>query len=123
MTECAKCGDCCENIYIGLTPPDITRMLADPYIAGATRRSLEFVQHHWSLLWQSGQGRGYECDMFDKVSRLCTAHDSRPPICQGYPWYGKKPDRELVKDMSPRCSFNADVRTMLPIVSVNGKEL
>jgi Fe-S-cluster containining protein len=27
----------------------------------------------------------YQCDRFDAVSRLCTAHDERPPICRAYP--------------------------------------
>jgi len=27
----------------------------------------------------------YQCDRFDPASRLCTAHDDRPPICRAYP--------------------------------------
>jgi Fe-S-cluster containining protein len=27
----------------------------------------------------------YQCDRFDPQSRLCTAHDDRPPICRAYP--------------------------------------
>jgi Fe-S-cluster containining protein len=27
----------------------------------------------------------YQCDRFDPTTRLCTAHEERPPICRAYP--------------------------------------
>lgn len=56
------------------------------------------------------------CDAFDPVTRACTAYEDRPPICSGYPWYGKAPNRS--KLLNPACSYHADVRTMLPLVEV-----
>lgn len=31
----------------------------------------------------------YECDMYDKETHRCTAHDRRPRVCWGYPHYGR----------------------------------
>jgi Fe-S-cluster containining protein len=30
----------------------------------------------------------YRCDRFDDETRLCLAHDERPPICRAYPVAG-----------------------------------
>jgi hypothetical protein len=48
-------------------------------------------------------------------TRTCTAHDDRPPICSGYPWYGLLAGSRW---LDPPCSFHADTRVNLPIVAV-----
>jgi Fe-S-cluster containining protein len=118
MTECARCGDCCDPVVFMLTRGDLTRRLAEQYLAGEARRNLVFIDEHWHTIAVHDGGRfsTLRCDMFDAESRLCTAHAQRPPICSGFPWYGEAPRPTLM--LSPRCSFNADVRTMLPIVAV-----
>jgi Fe-S-cluster containining protein len=86
-----------------------------------------FIQDHWSAedTYVDTDGRRvYEvrCDLFDPAVRLCGAHDRRPPICRGFPWYDS-PRRAWAGTgsaaaLSPRCSYNADVRTMLPLTPV-----
>jgi Fe-S-cluster containining protein len=47
---------------------------------------LVFATEHWHPTGErAAELHGYSCDRFDPVSRLCTAHDERPPICRTYP--------------------------------------
>jgi Fe-S-cluster containining protein len=85
----------------------------------------DFITKHWHVIAGSDDPaepghRRLRCDYFDKDTRLCTAHDKRPPVCSGFPWYGKEPTIEAGADLSPACSYNADVRTSLPIVAITG---
>lgn len=75
-----------------------------------------YILAKWEPLGPSSTNEGsfeYRCPMFDPESRLCTAEDDKPPICSGYPWYGKDP-AERIKDQSfvplgPQCSYWGDV--------------
>jgi Fe-S-cluster containining protein len=86
--------------------------------------SAGFAQEHWQVTAERPAPEGspapvqylVTCDQFDPETRMCTAHDDRPPICSGYPWYGAEPNPNRALD--PQCSFIADVRTLLPIVEV-----
>jgi Fe-S-cluster containining protein len=47
----------------------------------------------------------YSCDQLGEDG-LCTAHETRPLVCRGYPWYGAP-----VRDMplaDPRCGYAHD---------------
>lgn len=124
---CARCGDCCERVAPNQSIPDLRRRLADPYFAGRARHQAELLLD--MLVEKIGVTRAplqirpeYRCRHFDPAGRVCTAHEKRPDMCRGYPWYRKSElegflerDR-LPRDMSPRCSYTADVRRMLPIV-------
>ena len=121
MTDCTKCGDCCENIWsvhpdrlkasLSVIPPlTPNKVLAD------NQATAIFVLKYWKVLEERGESAKYECTFFDKETRLCTAHESRPPVCSGFPWYNSKP--RLSVGISPRCSFNGDVRKSLPIVQI-----
>jgi len=122
MTDCSKCGDCCTNIWS--VHPDRFRAILDVVppltpneVLAGNQATAIFVLEHWTVLEESGRDDAkYKCDMFDEKSRLCMAHESRPPVCSGFPWYGRKPS--LSTSISPRCSFNADVRKSLPIVQI-----
>lgn len=151
MTECSRCGNCCERIYTGWNleylgkraaawekGPDPTKSLVEfeewlRKDEGWGTESLEtmlrvrkeavenyaFVKTHWVSRNSTPPEDGHEnwnCTMFDTETRMCNAHEDRPPVCSGYPWYGHKPKRDA--DLSPQCSFNADIKTMLPIVGV-----
>lgn len=114
MTECAQCGVCCDPVRLMFHPDEMT---------GA---SAEFARDHWAVIGEQARTEAngkveylVECDRFDRSTRLCTAHDDRPPICSGYPWYGKEPN--ALRLLDPQCSFVADLRTLLPIVAVHGR--
>lgn len=130
MTECAKCGDCCERISFTGNWSYLQEWLDwwDKHCAWAmanlrdgedgghsldeqeqrTLANARFLAVHWRPA--PGYTRDamplFACDAFDPVTRLCTAHDARPPICRDFPWYGR-PDRS--PRFGPRCSFWADV--------------
>lgn len=145
MTECSKCGNCCDPVNIGWHPEgDKIKYylpLPDPRSDagwkkwGRTKQSrrsaikgwltAKFVSKNWHVIDGPEDVNDPEgswkatCDYFDKNTRLCTAHDDRPPICSDYPWYGQAPTRELAdRNINNICSFMADVRTVLPIVEV-----
>jgi Fe-S-cluster containining protein len=106
VTECAKCGDCCESIWMNSTKADMRKRLRDASHTSNNVENARFILNHWHRQSGIGKTARWACDMFDPVSRLCTAHDSRPPICRDFPWYGREP--HLI-DISKRCSFWADL--------------
>lgn len=129
MTGCSRCGDCCERIHSVPMEQFVAMTAHDPATMNAVGKSniatAVFAIEHWKVVGVETDALGlvthniYACEAFDPVTRLCTAHEARPPVCSGFPWYGKEP--YLSKTLHPRCSFNADVRTTLPIAAVNGR--
>ena len=130
MTDCARCGDCCDPVIVAFDPQEMAAdLLSRSEVESHNRINGEFMRDHWTVesTYEAADSvtvRRVRCDVFDPVRRLCGAHESRPPVCWGFPWYHRPPgdpDREpAAASLSPRCSFNADVpgRRMLPIVEV-----
>lgn len=135
MTECACCGDCC--VEFPLNTPERADLFGKRILAEAGRSPAHQYTGRYRKMaaWManlevvSGPFRSkaddkdevvlrwrYRCPLFNEETRLCGDHANRPQVCRRYPWYGKEPDTG--SDLSPRCSFNADVRKMLPIVEV-----
>lgn len=114
MTECAPgCGRCCDPVTTSFDP---NGELNGP--------SAPFIREHWQVResgvdpWGKTQWLSV-CDQFDPATRLYTAHDERPPICSGYPWYGKARDKN---PLDPGCTFNADVPgLLLPLFVIGGQ--
>lgn len=134
MTECSRCGDCCERIWLAEDAlwriaeraplsredvnSDVEYWMARGDEAAALRvranhLDASFIARHWTVVEEAEGGAYHSCDRFDRETRLCTAHDERPPICQGYPWYGHDPQSVVDERgifLSPRCSFLEDVK-------------
>lgn len=109
MTECPPdCGACCNPVLLSFHPDDMVSA------------SAEFCQQHWHVIDEHPAHPhaqyAVRCDVFDPHTHTCTAYDDRPPICRYYPWYGQEPDPDRFLD--PICAYQADVRTVLPIVAV-----
>lgn len=78
---CTACGDCCDPIWYPLGAADIRQSAST---TGA--EDLVFAAAHWTPTGARQDAmHAYQCDHFDPESRLCTAHDERPPICRAYP--------------------------------------
>jgi Fe-S-cluster containining protein len=109
VTECNMCGDCCEDIPLNIK--FVEKIENQDYeIPENQKNDILFVRKHWKKLREEDGHGIYECDMFDKESRLCTAHSSRPPVCRDYPWYGKSPQESVgFKPLKSKCSFWQDV--------------
>lgn len=108
---CAQCGSCCNPVIVA---PEI------PGQCGQRARSQEqpsaddlFITQHWhpvsAFTDESGTWLRMRCDMFDSSSRRCTAYGGRPPVCQGFPWYGDGPVPERAAYLPAPCSFLAEV--------------
>lgn len=83
---CAACGDCCNPVKIS---PERSAELGVSDDADG-----RFAREHWRPVGQS-MLTGHvlvECDRFDPDTKLCTAHEDRPPICRGFPFYGRPPN-------------------------------
>lgn len=108
MTECSRCGDCCESMFLSSTKRRLREMLGETDTSDSNVANAEFILEHWHGGVANGPGRTkrWACDAFDPVSRLCTAHEDRPPVCSGFPWYGRDP---YDLNLSPRCSFREDI--------------
>jgi Fe-S-cluster containining protein len=152
VTECNKCGDCCERITVGWEPERLLNFVgvSDPRDDAAWERwkavdpehytdeardgyvrtwlNANFLFEHWHIVARSEAKTTFSCDAFDAEARLCTAHDGRPPICSGFPWYGKTTeelgpvasaarlkhfgDADGLRGL-PRCEFWADLEPEL----------
>lgn len=153
---CARCGSCCENIYLAVelkilvawrtesvesvpdprtdegwaywtseerrggrdvngdeTFPyrdsDRDRVIERYDPEGDWRRNADFLSKHWRETSQDEDGTPrYSCDQYDPETKLCGAHEDRPPVCSGYPWYHKGVGYG-VPAMNPQCSYLLDV--------------
>lgn len=97
MASCSACGACCDPVWYPLGPADVRQSAAT---TGAA--DLAFAAEHWhptGAVTDDGM-HAYRCDRFDTVTRLCTAHDDRPPICRAYPVAGNV--------LPEPCAFRAD---------------
>lgn len=68
-----------------------------------TRTNADFIAAHWKPV----SDENCACDMYDRESRLCAAQDGKPPVCAGYPWYGREPDDGV--NFPLQCSYLADL--------------
>ena len=106
---CARCGDCCDPVTIE----------ASAFFGCNERARLQdvashndvFITQYWHPLsaWteEDGVWLAVRCDAFDPETRLCTAGESRPPVCSGYPWYGERPVPGKIPYL--HCSYQADL--------------
>ena len=110
---CARCGDCCDPV--GLNPDVEAAIWGRKAKADETADpSVLFAREHWSPyegpLRDGWWVRDHQCDRFNPVTRLCEAYDDRPPVCDGFPWYGLEEGNERsVEALPARCSFALDV--------------
>lgn len=75
---------------------------------GRWREDADFIAAHWT---PRDYGEGCTCDMFDPATNLCTAQDTKPPVCRDYPWYSDEPTPERAVRLLPGCSYIADVES------------
>lgn len=135
MTDCARCGSCCEKIWLnadprrwsakalegipdprtddgwaywlehGHTEEDRAAVLGNYDPAGRKRADADFIAAHFA---EDCDGY-WTCDAYDPEAHECTAHEDRPPLCSGYPWYDEKPSAERAEHVHRECSYLADL--------------
>jgi Fe-S-cluster containining protein len=81
---------------------------------GDLRADADFAATHWTVLDRAAHplfGDNFariRCDAFDAESRRCTAHQDRPPVCRGYPWFGA-PSARRAAGLPRQCSYLLDL--------------
>lgn len=93
---CARCGSCCKKAYLNVTFEELEDFGSEDAL---------FIVKHWH---RNPGAEHYACDMLGEDG-LCTAYDSRPPVCSGYPWYGREPSQEQAGHLGDQCSYLLDV--------------
>lgn len=120
---CAQCGDCCEAIPFSMDQEQIKDRLAEGEGLGERGiTDLTFILKNWVPISRreyenvhpeaATEKKMYTCRQFNRETRQCMVHDSRPPVCRDYPWYSRGvPEDETQVIMLPaRCSFWEDVK-------------
>jgi Fe-S-cluster containining protein len=133
---CNRCGKCCEAIrLVDFSPEYLHNGAQNIRLKAENGEKLEdwerdylFLDEHWHpitedeaflrnpmLRMQKEYGlvnrkdlSYYSCDMYDAKSHLCMAHDKRPTVCSGYPYYGREAPSEYFTWYSPTCGYIAD---------------
>lgn len=142
MTECApNCGKCCSPVVMTMQQVQFLRNWANrpdpeetpanlPNFAINTREALAkarehiangtFMERHWifNIRWVRRMATGFEyvgfnCPFFNEETKACGNYENRPPICRGYPFYGREPEdiarAPRALQMPLECSYWADV--------------
>lgn len=110
---CARCGKCCEEIYLDVAVADMIRDFIGPLTISAAP-NIEFIREHWTERSRNQQGQAlFSCDAYDAEHKLCTAHDDRPPVCRDFPWYGRAPGDTQGGVITKECSYWLDVHPAL----------
>ena len=103
MTECNKCGKCCEALVFQYNMEEIKTQLATMYpdddginfaishFTEITKDEAYSINSHLKR-WEDREAPlfFFTCNMYDKEKNICKDHKNRPPICSGYPWYNKE---------------------------------
>ncbi len=82
LGKCARCGACCENIYVRHKSKVIETQEEFEKIKAIDNYSF---YHHINIIGKDEFGLVFECQKFDKEKRLCKDHKNRPSICKNYP--------------------------------------
>lgn len=110
--ECNKCGQCCNPV----TSIWSTKALKT---LPPGNEDVEFILANWTELTEEEalkrdplispkEGEHYfSCNRFDPTTNLCTAHDERPPVCRGFPFYGGRFDSVPARLI--KCSYWLDI--------------
>ena len=131
--SCAGCGACCAVIGVGITIEDVRHTFMDilrgedfttrdgtAQHAGLVLQERAFLLANWSPVTPEeaqaidpriaamGERSFYVCGQFDAQTRRCNAHERKPSVCSGFPWYGGQPNNYALAAF-PRCSYWHDV--------------
>lgn len=98
--SCAKCGKCCEKIYVRHKNKVISTL--DEFEEIKNNDTYSFYKHI-SVVDKDDFGLVFSCNWFDKEKRLCKNHKARPSICKNYP------SEEIFSfgaQLHPECGFH-----------------
>ena len=119
MGDCNGCGACCRVILLEQSWDEVQQMAALTRVLGIPSDH-QFVAEHWRPLARAEAMQRnpfytsrvaptahlYTCDRLG-VDGLCMAHDERPLVCRGYPWYDLPPRAMPLADAE--CGYLPDL--------------
>jgi Fe-S-cluster containining protein len=119
MSWCNQCGACCRVLTLEQSPEEIQAMAAVTSVLGIPS-DMPFAAEHWHPLTHAealqrnpfytgrlpADAHLYSCDQLGANGR-CTAYETRPLVCRGYPWYGETPRDMELPDAD--CGYRYDV--------------
>lgn len=80
--ECTcRCGECCEQLIIETSIRDAER---EPQIKEQGSPIYDDMSGTRELVGYLLNGQDGACVFFDRESRLCTVHETRPLVCRVY---------------------------------------
>lgn len=82
LGKCAKCGACCEKIYVRHANKVI---LNEEEFEKIKKEDTYSFYKHIKIIGKDEFGLVFACNLFDKEKRLCKDHKKRPSICRNYP--------------------------------------
>ena len=117
-SPCNQCGACCRTIALDQSPDEVAAMAALTSVLGIPSDHT-FARQHWRPLTREeamaanpfyvarlpATKHFYACDMLAE-NGSCSAHETRPLVCRGYPWYGEPPTDMPLAD--PECGYEAE---------------
>lgn len=114
QASCARCGECCRRIWIACAPEVVLEHAAAAERDGDRESSAPFILKYWTPTGETSgppddEWHRYTCAKFDEATSSCTAHDERPQVCRGYPFYGRDPYETIGPRGFLQCSFWADM--------------
>jgi Fe-S-cluster containining protein len=129
MSECKRCGKCCECIVLNRDPDQIrdmaSREVRHSNFNFAYRNFIPITQEQAYQInpylkeWKQSVQYFYTCRRFDKATRTCKVHSARPDTCSGFPWYGRKPIMQSL--YSPECGYQEDLKNLEKQEELNKK--
>jgi Fe-S-cluster containining protein len=116
--ECNRCGACCRVILLEQSWEEIQQIAMLTKVLGIPSDH-QFAARHWRPLTRDEamqrnafyasrlpvDAHLYTCDRLGPDGQ-CTAHDERPLVCRGYPWYDGPPRDMPLAD--PECGYATD---------------
>lgn len=104
-----NCGACCDPVYLDQAYVDRA------FVFGPLQPQAQWISDHWAPREHTKDGVRFDCVNYDAENRACLAYDSRPPVCSGFPMYG----RDTPEGISNVCGYQAEAgRTVLPLVQI-----
>lgn len=125
---CAMCGNCCNPVTVDTSTADVFNTWWLYWQRGGTKgtrtkrkgiSSVRFAAEHWTEITRDDETVTLRCDQYDPGTKMCMAHDDRPPVCTDYPWYGvdqrgdeavrKLAMADRAQHIGRNCSFQLDI--------------
>lgn len=119
---CNKCGKCCQAIIIPVPQDQILNSKAVGGDYGfalnnwkpITEEEAYAINPHlktWDVHNRGTYNRDgvsfWTCTQYDHETKLCKAHEKRPSVCSGYPFYGREYNLpENFPFYDNKCGFN-----------------